>query len=266
MVSTRGTTRIVITGKGGVGKTTLAALLAHSFSRKGKSVLAVDGDPQQNLGATLGLPPELADAIVPLSEEKGYIEEKIGGGPGRGGFMILNPGTADVVDRFGVPAGNNIRLLVMGGVKEAGSGCLCPEYTLLAAVFRNAASLPDDVVILDTPAGLEHFGRAVAQGFSLALIVTDTSYNALSVARTLSRLADQCGINKIVLVVNRVNGSTDKKKVRDMVGDLFSAVVFVPSDPCISRYEPSVVPVVDQGCPVMDAVEKIAGIALDEAR
>jgi CO dehydrogenase maturation factor len=264
MASPHGKTRIVITGKGGVGKTTLAALLAHVFARKGKSVLAVDGDPQQNLGATMGLSPELADSIVPLSEEKDYIEEKIGGGPGRGGFMVLNPATADVVDRFGVLAGNGIRLLVMGGVREAGSGCLCPEYTLLAAVFRNAASLPDDVVILDTPAGLEHFGRAVAQGFSLALIVTDSSFNALSVARTLSHLADQCGIKKTILVVNRLNGSTDKKKVHDMAGDLFSAVMFVPSDPCIPRYEPSVRPVVEQGCPVMETVERIAGIVLHE--
>jgi CO dehydrogenase maturation factor len=255
-------TRIVITGKGGVGKTTLAALLAHSFARKGKTVLAVDGDPQQNLGATLGLSPAVVDAIVPLSEEKGYIEEKIGGGTGRGRFMVLNPGTADVVDRFGVDAGNGIRLLVMGGVTEAGSGCLCPEYTLLAAVFRNAGFLRDDVVILDTPAGLEHFGRAVAQGFSLALIVTDSSYNALSVARTLSRLADQCGIRKTILIANRVGDSINKQKVREMAADLFSAVMFVPSDPCISRYEPSVRPVVDQGCPVMETVERIAGMVV----
>jgi CO dehydrogenase maturation factor len=250
-------TRIVITGKGGVGKTTLAALLAHCFARKGKTVLAVDGDPQQNLGVSLGLSPAIAEGIVPLSEEKGYIEEKIGGGPGRGGFMVLNPETADVVDRFGVDAGNGIRLLVMGGVTEAGAGCLCPEYALLGAVFRNAGFLRDDVVILDTPAGLEHFGRAVAQGFSLALIVTDSSYNALSVARSLSRLAHQCGIMKTILVVNRSDRRTDQRKIQETAGKLFSATVFIPSDPCIYRYEPSVEPVVEERCASIEAVEKL---------
>lgn len=263
--SSRGKIRIVVTGKGGVGKTTLSALLAYTFARQGKSVLAVDGDPQQNLGATLGVSPETVEAVVPLSDEKDYIAGKIGGGPGRGGFMVLNPETADVVDRFSVTAGTGIRLLVMGGVREAGSGCLCPEYTLLSSVLRNAGSLADDVVILDTPAGLEHFGRAVAEGFSLALIVADPSYNALSVARSLSRLADECGIRRTILVVNRTGPATDRKKILEDAKSLFPAVVFIPVDPCIPRYEPSVKPVVVKGCPVMETLDKIAGVVWNEA-
>ncbi len=253
--------RIVVTGKGGVGKTTVAALLALCFARAGRSVLAVDGDPQQNLAATLGLLPGPLESIVPISEEKAYLEEKLGVTSLRRGYRIVNPDVTDVVGRFGVPAGDNIRLLVMGGVREGGTGCLCPEYTLLSSILRSATDLPGDVIILDTPAGLEHFGRAIAQGFSLAMIVTDQSWNALSVAKTLSRLARQCGIPESVLVVNRAPVSPDREKILGLAGDIFSGITFVPEDPCITRHEPSVVPVIEASSPAALAVHTIAARA-----
>jgi CO dehydrogenase maturation factor len=250
--------RVVITGKGGVGKTTLTALLAHCFARKGRTVLAVDGDPQQNLAPALGLGDREVQSIVPLSGRKEYIAEKIGAVPGRGGFIILNPDTADVVDRFSYPAGERIRLLVMGGVKNAGSGCLCPEYTLLSTVLRNAKYLPGDVVLLDTPAGLEHFGRAIAQGFSIALVVTDMSFNALAVARELCRLAHQCGIPRIVLVANRSTLSRESLPKDDPLSRYVTGVFEVPDDPCIRAHEPSVISVLEGECPAARAVVRLA--------
>lgn len=234
--------RIVMTGKGGVGKTTLTALLAHHFARQGKRVLAVDGDPQQNLAVTLGIPPQDAGRIVPVTESITYLREKTGAGPGisPGGLLTLNPDVSDVIDRFSVPVAQNLRLLVMGGVRRAGSGCLCPEYTLLAAIFRHLPLLGDEIVLLDTPAGPEHFGRAVADGFTCAVVVADPSYNALSVAAESAALAKQLGIIHILLAVNRVHGETDLQKIRNRMKepDNFPRVKIIPFDPDIFQTEP----------------------------
>jgi CO dehydrogenase maturation factor len=236
--------RVVITGKGGVGKTTLAALLSHLFAQEGKRVLAIDSDPQQNLAATLGIPKSMAEGIVPVSESPAYLREKVGAGwdLSPGGLFSLNPDVSDVVGRFSVTAGKNVRLLVMGGVKEAGCGCLCPEYTLLAAILRQMQVFDDDVVILDTAAGLEHFGRAIAEGFTSAVEVTDPTYNSVSVARKSAALAHQLGIQNVILVINR---AVDNNVIHNVCGGEggfaeFTQTVVLPLDPAVSQTEPSV--------------------------
>jgi CO dehydrogenase maturation factor len=232
-----------------VGKTTLTATLAHLFAQQGFRVLAVDGDPQQNLAVTLGIPIEDAAGIVPVSQSIEYLQEKTGAGPGisPGGLLTLNPDVSDVIDRFSIPVAKNLRLLVMGGVSQAGGGCLCPEYTLLAAIFRHMRLLPDEVILLDTPAGMEHFGRAVADGFSCALVVADPSYNALSVAKECSVLARQLGIRDTILVVNRICSPADTDKIRRTMEGAsgFFRTIELPYDPEFVLAEPAVSQILD---------------------
>ena len=254
--------RIVITGKGGVGKTTITALLAHLFAQQGFRVLAIDGDPQQNLAVTLGVPPQVAGEIIPVSRSVDYLREKTGAGPdiSPGGLLTLNPDVSDVVDRFSMQVTDHLRLLVMGGVRQAGSGCLCAEYTLLTAILRHMRLLNDEVILLDTPAGLEHFGRAVADGFTCAVVVADPSYNALSVARESAALARQLGIGHIILVVNRVSNTEDRNKVLERAGlpDEFSTVTHLSFAAEVITAEPEVWPLLSMDSDFMRAIQSLA--------
>ncbi len=254
--------RILITGKGGVGKTTITALLAHLFAQEGFRVLAIDGDPQQNLAVTLGVAPVVAERIIPVSESVEYLREKTGAGPdiSPGGLLTLNPDVSDVVDRFSIPVADNLRLLVMGGVKQAGSGCLCAEYTLLTSILRHIRLLKDEVILLDTPAGLEHFGRAVADGFTCAVVVADPSYNALSVARESAALARQLGIGQIILVVNRVGNPAERDKALERAGHLdeFSRVMLLSFAAEVIAAEPEVCPLLSTESDFMQAIKDLA--------
>lgn len=254
--------RIVVTGKGGVGKTTITAILAHLFAQGGFRVLAIDGDPQQNLAVTLGVPSPEAEGIVPVSRSVEYLREKTGAGPdiSPGGLLTLNPDVSDVVERFSVPVTGNLRLLVMGGVEQAGSGCLCAEYTLLSAILRHMPLLSDDVILLDTPGGLEHFGRAVAEGFTCAVVVADPSYNALSVARESAALARQLGIGHIILVVNRVSTTGDRDKIRSWAGRTgeFSHQLLLSFEAGVIAAEPEVCPLLATESQFMQAMRSLA--------
>jgi len=206
--------RLVVVGKGGVGKSTVTALLARLSARRGLGVVAVDADEQQNLAATLGFGLEESASIVAVAEDGDYVEEKTGARPGEGaGAMLrLNPDTADIVERRAVLGPDGVRLLVMGGVRQAGGGCLFPETALIQAAVAGMHLHPDDVVLMDTHAGVEHFGRSLARGFDAAVVVVDPTFNAVQVGRESSVLADGLGIGTVHLVVNRTGWAASRSR------------------------------------------------------
>jgi len=254
--------RIAVAGKGGVGKTTLIALLAEFLTSSGYQVLAADEDPQMNLAVSLGVPIEEAEKIIPLSHNKGYIQEKTGAKPGsgRGGLLRLNPNVDDVVERFGFQLKPNLSLLAMGSVDQAAAGCLCPENNLLKAVMRFIVLKPGELILVDTPAGPEHFGRGVLKGFSLLLVVTEPTLTALQVAQKSMALARQLSIPHLKLVVNKVQGEEDRNRVKVFMkksGFESPATYFLPYTPGLLAIEPVVGPILAEGGKFTESVQEL---------
>ena len=239
--------KVIVTGKGGAGKTTTTSLLAQAFIEKNYNVLAVDEDPQINLPFSLGYPIEKMNAITPLSRNIDYIEEKIGVKPGAwGAFLKLNPSVDDVVERFGLKINDHLKTLVMGTITHPATGCLCPENALLDAVIRHIALRKNELILLDTQAGVEHFGRALAKGFSQCVIVTDSTFNAMSVATHSLNLAKEIGIPFIHLVINRADEKSKARAIKllQQLGKSeqdFHSVFYLPVENKILDHEPSVI-------------------------
>jgi CO dehydrogenase maturation factor len=207
--------------------------------------------------------------VVPLASSADYIEEKTGARPGEGsGAMLrLNPDTSDVVDRLAVSAPDGVRLLVMGGVQRAGGGCLCPENALLAAAIANMRLRQGEVVIMDTHAGVEHFGRALARGFDRALVVVEPTFNSVQVGLETARLAKELGIETIDLVVNQCRNDGDVARALSCVERLggfeFSSITELPFDECVLVSEPSIGDLLDDS-PLATALQSLSSVLLNK--
>jgi CO dehydrogenase maturation factor len=201
--------KIAITGKGGVGKTTLAALLAQSYADMGRQVLAVDADPATCLAGALGFPGDLRSQLSPISEMDDLIEERTGAKPGMvGGFFTINPRVDDIPERFSV-LHRGVRLLEMGAVDMGGSGCICPESAMLKTLFTHLLFRKDEVLLLDMYAGVEHLGRATVDFVDAMLVVVEPTRRSLGTAAQIKALAADIGLTRLWLVGNKLRNEDE---------------------------------------------------------
>jgi CO dehydrogenase maturation factor len=207
--------KVAVTGKGGVGKTTVAASLARCWRDGGHRVVAVDADPDANLAGTLGY---RGQDIVPIVKLKSLIEERVGGGEGWGGFLRMNPRVDDIPQEFGIVV-EDIRVLVMGTIERGRRGCACPENVLLREVLNHLILSEREDVVVDMEAGVEHLGRGTAEGVDEMLVVVEPGWASMQTAARVAALARDLRIRQIHAVANKISGDADLAFVRAHLED-----------------------------------------------
>lgn len=251
--------KIAISGKGGVGKTTLAALLAQVYGDAGHNVLAVDADPSPCLAGALGFPGGLREQLHPISEMDELIYERTGAKPGTvGGFFTINPRVDDIPERFSV-AHRGVRLLEMGAVDTGGSGCICPESALLKTLFTHLLFRKEDILILDMYAGVEHLGRATVDFVDAMIIVVEPTRRSLGTAAQIKSLANDIGLTRLWLVGNKVRDEEEAAFLRTETPGL-PILGLLPADLGVQQADRLGIAVYDHVPSLRQAAEAMAGV------
>ena len=255
--------KIAISGKGGVGKTTLTAILAQVYAEKGREVLAVDADPSPCLAGALGFPESLREKLHPIAEMEELIEERTGAKPGSiGGFFTINPRVDDIPERFSI-ANRGVKLLEMGSVDIGGSGCICPEGAMFKTLFTHLLFRKDDILLLDMYAGVEHLGRATVDFVDVMLIVVEPTRRSLGTAKQIKKLANDIGLTRLYLVANKVRNDEEVSFLK-MTTPGIPILGFLPADLLVQEADRLGIPVFDhvpslrmEANKIVDEIDKI---------
>jgi len=251
--------KIAITGKGGVGKTTLTSLLAYAYAEKGFQVLAIDADPAPCLAGALAFPQELLDALTPIARMDDLIYERTGAQPGAtGGYFKINPRVDDIPERFSA-VHRGIRLLEMGAVELGGSGCICPESAILRSLTTHVLLRRDEVVLLDMYAGVEHLGRATAAAVNAMLIVVEPTKRSLGTATQIKSLAEDIKLKDLYIVGSKVQGEEDEAFVEENSPGL-PVIGHLPYDPHVRQADREGVSLYDLSSDLAQATQAIMDV------
>jgi CO dehydrogenase maturation factor len=223
--------KIAIAGKGGVGKTTIMALIAKELQRAGKEVLIIDADPSPHMAQTLGF--DNIDEITPIAEMTALLAERAGkvkGSP----FYNINPKIDDLLADFMIEK-DGLKLMVLGAIQTAEGGCACPENTVLKRLLTRLLLSPSQAILLDMEAGVEHLGRGTIASVDELFIVVIPSSSSIRTAQKVYALAQEAGIKDISFVGNLVEDEDDKTFLKE--GLAKAPVAYFPNSQIIRKRE-----------------------------
>jgi CO dehydrogenase maturation factor len=207
--------KIAVSGKGGVGKTTLAGVMARVLADRGHRVLAIDADPDANLASAIGISQEKLKDIKPLAQMRDLIEERTGATKGSyGAYFKLNPQVEDLPDRFSVSR-DGVKLMVLGTIPQGGGGCFCPENVVLKSLLAHLFIEREEYLIVDMEAGLEHLGRGTTAYMDALIVVVEPGRRSFQTAGQVKALADDLGIKRVCVVGNKVADEADEAMMRE---------------------------------------------------
>jgi CO dehydrogenase maturation factor len=167
---------------------------------------------------------------LPISEDYVLIEKKTGASlDSYGAVFRLSFRVDDIVEKYTIKSPDGVNLLVMGSVKGAGEGCVCPANALVRSLLRHIIVKRNEAVIVDMEAGVEHLGRGTAEHVDCMLIVTEPTVKSIDVAKKIYDLAIKLKIPDIFLVGNKITTEKDEEILSTINRDK-KILLFIPFD------------------------------------
>lgn len=253
--------KIAVSGKGGSGKTTVSGTLSRAFAQEGYDVLAIDDDENPNLALTLGIPREREVPPIP-----GDLLKRVELPDGET-ELELAKSPDEIVADYGVEAPDGVKLLKMGEVDHAGSGCMCRAHSTAREVLSGVVEDRDEVTVMDMVAGVEHMGRGTAKDVDTLLVVVEPYYKSLETGRRTRDLAEELDIPDVRAIANKVRDDHDREAIEDFCADNdLEIAATVPFDDAVRRADQEGTAPIDHDpdAPAVNAIRELARDLLAE--
>ena len=247
--------RILICGKGGCGKSTLSVMLARAFDEKGYRVILVDAD-ESNFGIPhlIGVEPPM-DLMESFGGKKAFKQKLNAPFPADGEGVFVKQQPLDALPPECVSRSNGIRVVSIGKIHHFGEGCACPMGMLSKRFLSSLATEPDEVVLVDTEAGVEHFGRGVIAEGDVILVVVDPTAESLKLAGKIRDMAERAE-KEAYFVLNKVDADIEPMMVQRLDASRVIARIAMDNQMLLASLDSR--PIITAGDAVVGLADRLA--------